>query len=81
MLPSCCPQESRSNRKEARQWLINSIAALDLQDTATKRRRFTQFLPGGAACRGAEHEAVGRAMLQLLFDAAPGEVRPATGTA
>ncbi|PRW56173.1 hypothetical protein C2E21_5142 [Chlorella sorokiniana] len=66
--------ESRSNRKEARQWLINSIAGLDLTDAATKRRRFAQFLPGGAACRGAEHRQVAEAMLQLLFDAAPAEV-------
>ena len=67
-------QEPRSNRKEARQWLINSIADLDLSDAATKQRRFVQFLPGGAACRGAEHRQVAEAMLQLLFEAAPAEV-------
>ncbi|KAI7843991.1 hypothetical protein COHA_002529 [Chlorella ohadii] len=66
--------EPRSNRKEARQWLINSIADLDLSDAATKQRRFVQFLPGGAACRGAEHRQVAEAMLQLLFEAAPAEV-------
>ncbi|EFN58578.1 hypothetical protein CHLNCDRAFT_50380 [Chlorella variabilis] len=65
---------SRSNSKEARQWLINSIAGLGIQHAATKRRRFTQFLPGGAACRGAEHQALGLAALQLLFEAAPAEV-------
>lgn len=67
-------QEPRSNRKEARQWLINSIADLDLSDAATKQRRFVQFLPGGAACRGAEHRQVAEAMLQLLFEAVPAEV-------
>ena len=68
-------QGSRSGSKEARQWLLNSIAALDLQDTSTKRRRFAQFLPRGAACHGAEHAPLCRAMLQLLFEAAPTEVR------
>lgn len=67
-------QESRSNRKESRQWLVNSIAGLDLGDAATKRRRFAQFLPGGAACRGAEHRQVAEGMLQLLFESAPAEV-------
>lgn len=77
MLPHhLCPrvQESRSNRKESRQWLVNSMAGLDLGDAATKRRRFAQFLPGGAACRGAEHRQVAEGMLQLLFEAAPAEV-------
>lgn len=74
--PRSCPipQASRSGFKEARQWLINSIAALDIQDPGTRRRRFTQYLPHGSAHRGAEHRAVCQAMLQLLFEAAPGEV-------
>ena len=67
-------QDSRSNRKEARQWLINAIAGLEIQDAATRRQRFTQFLPGSTACRTREHQAIGQAMLQLLFEAAPGEV-------
>lgn len=65
---------SRSGSKEARQWLTNSIAGLELSDAATKRRRFTQYLPGGTACRGAEHATLGRAMLQLLFESHPAEV-------
>lgn len=69
-------QDSRSTRKEARQWLINALAALDLQEPGTKRRRFMQFLPGGAACRGAEHTPLALAALQLLFETAPAEVRP-----
>lgn len=75
--PSTHPlvQDSRSTRKEARQWLINSIAAVDLRHAATKCPRFSQFLPGGATCRGAEHAALGQAALQLLFEAAPAEVR------
>jgi hypothetical protein len=67
-------QESRSNRKEVRQWLINTLAGLNIENRTTRRRRFAQFLPGGAACRGAEHQAIGQAMLQLLFEAAPAEV-------
>lgn len=67
-------QESRSNRKEVRQWLINTLAGLNIENRTTRRRRFAQFLPGGAACRGAEHQAIGQAVLQLLFEAAPAEV-------
>ncbi|KAI3436602.1 hypothetical protein D9Q98_006019 [Chlorella vulgaris] len=66
--------ESRSNRKEVRQWLINTLAGLNIENRTTRRRRFAQFLPGGAACRGAEHQAIGQAVLQLLFEAAPAEV-------
>ena len=73
--PTLLLQDSRSNRKEARQWLINSTAGLELQDPGTQRRRFAQFLPGGAACRSKEHQALALAALQLLFESAPAEVR------
>jgi hypothetical protein len=72
--PTLCLQDSRSNCNEARQWLINSIAGLELQDPGTQRRRFAQFLPGGAACRGKEHQALALAALQLLFESSPAEV-------
>ncbi|KAL4457615.1 hypothetical protein ABPG75_012480 [Micractinium tetrahymenae] len=65
---------SRSASTEARQWLLNSIAALELTDAATKRSRFDQFLPGGAACRCKEHEPLVLGLLQLAAEAAPREV-------
>ena len=72
-------QGARSTRKEARQWLLNALAGLEVGDPATQRRRWARFLPGGAACRDAAHAAVAAAMLQLLFEASPGEVRGGKG--
>lgn len=81
LLPHRAPQASRSASKEARQWLFSSIAALELTDPATKRSRFDQFLPGGPSCRGKEHEPLALGLLQLLAEAAPGEVGAAAAPA
>lgn len=72
--PNHAAQASRSTSKEARQWLFSSIAELELTDPATKRSRFDQFMPGGPACRGKEHEPLALGLLQLLAEADPAEV-------
>ena len=63
--------QARSNRAATAAGLINALAALPVQDPRLKRLRLAQFLPGGSACRGAEHEPLARALLALLFDARP----------
>ena len=67
-------QTSRTNRAQAEQWLVNTLAGLFITSPGTKRRRFCQFLPGGSDCRGGEHAAFSRAVLGLLLEAEPAQV-------
>ena len=72
-------QGSRSNSKEARQWLFNNLACLPISDPEAKTRSFARYLPRGSACRGAEHLGLGQGLLQLLFEVAPDKARCRSG--
>jgi hypothetical protein len=72
-------QGHRSNQKEAKAWLLNTIAGLGLQDAGLKRRKFAQYLPGGSAY-DRQHEGLGRQLLQLLFQDEPEKVGSGTAS-
>lgn len=67
-------QAYRSNQKEAKSWLLNAIASLDIQDPGIKRRKFAQFLPGGSLFDKGQHEEFGRQLLLGLSADEPRKV-------
>jgi hypothetical protein len=72
-------QLRRSNRAEAKAWLLNAIGGLPVADAGARRRRLLQFLIEGSSHRGDQdaHRQFGTRLLHMLFEAQPEKARRA----